>query len=201
MGLVTRLYGPNGKGSKLSIFEMDSNLYYLQSKGVNNFTYTNNQFTLINPTGGTLSVFLNQMTGLTINGTLTVNGISVTGDTYITGGTFNTNNDSLTLYSNNVSPIVVTGITDYYTTGGTYNNNTKLITFLRNDGTSGYTVDLSTIDTNDTYVTGGTNNKSTINTSDASVTLFYNQDVAPVHIHYHIQILLQQEGRIITQQN
>ena len=72
----------------------------------------------------------------------------------ITGGTFN--NYTLTLNSNDGNSIVITGLTDYYTTGATYDNNTKLITFERNDGTNGYTVDLSTLDANDTFVTGTT---------------------------------------------
>lgn len=72
----------------------------------------------------------------------------------ITGGTFN--NYTLTLNSNDGNSIVITGLTDYYTTGATYDNNTKLITFERNDGTNGYTVDLSSLDTNDTFVTGTT---------------------------------------------
>ena len=56
MGLVTRQIGPNAKGSKLTFTEMDNNLYYLQGLGVSGFTYSANTLTLINPTGGTLSV-------------------------------------------------------------------------------------------------------------------------------------------------
>lgn len=62
MGLVTRLVGPNAKGSKLTAPEMDNNLYYLQSLGVSGLTYSSGTLTIENPTGGTLSV-----TGLTKN--------------------------------------------------------------------------------------------------------------------------------------
>jgi hypothetical protein len=183
MGLVTRFFGPNRKGSLLTIKEMDDNLYYLQSVGVSGFTYFDNQFTLINPTGGTISVVVNEMSGLTINGTLTVNGISVTGDTYITSGSFDNDTDTLTLFSNNINPILITGFTDYYTTGGTYDNNTKLISFLRNDETSGYTVDLSSIDVNDTYSTGGTVTQfPSNNNNEIIVNISGNEGFVPFNI-------------------
>jgi len=65
-----------------------------------------------------------------------------------------------------------------YTTGGTYSNTSKLVTFSRTDGAT-YVVDLSTIDTNDTFVTGGTNNNSTSDSPNASIDLLYNQDILP----------------------
>ena len=115
-----------------------------------------------------------------------VTGISQSLDVYVTGSTYNgaTNNtNSAThtlLYKGTPSggPYVLNG-KDTFTTDGTYNNGTKLITFLRNDGTTGYTVDLTNIDTNDTYVTGGTNNAATTSSPSASISLLYNQDVAP----------------------
>ena len=110
---------------------------------------------------------------------------SQTNDVYVTGSTLtsatdNTNSQSSQLQYHG-TPIggpytIVTENT--FTTGGTYDNNTALITFDKNDG-SNYTVDLSALDLNDTYVTGGTNNAATDNTSSASISLLYNQDVAP----------------------
>ena len=77
-------------------------------------------------------------------------------DTFVTGGTFNNVGDSLSLLRNDGDSIIITGITDFFTTGGTYNNNNSLITFDRNDQLSAFTVDLSTIDVNDTFVSGFT---------------------------------------------
>ena len=89
-------------------------------------------------------------------------GFSQTNDVYVTGSTLTpatNNNDSQTsTLSYHGVPLgggytIVTDNT--FTTGGTYDNNTTLITFDKNDGTS-YSVSLSGIDVNDTYVTGGT---------------------------------------------
>jgi len=77
-------------------------------------------------------------------------------DTFVTGGTFNDIGDSLSLIRNDGANIIITGLTNFYTTGGTYNNNTGLITFDRNDQLSAFTVDLSSIDINDTFITGTT---------------------------------------------
>lgn len=59
MGLITRFYGPNQKGSELTIKDMDDNLYYLQSKGVESVSFSSNTLTLTNPTGGTLTTTIN----------------------------------------------------------------------------------------------------------------------------------------------
>jgi hypothetical protein len=77
-------------------------------------------------------------------------------DTFVTGGTFNDIGDSISLVRNDGANIVITGLTNFYTTGGTYNNSTGLITFNRNDQLSAFTVDLSSIDINDTFITGTT---------------------------------------------
>ena len=77
-------------------------------------------------------------------------------DTFVTGGTFNDIGDSISLVRNDGANVVITGLTNFYTTGGTYNNSTGLITFNRNDQLSAFTVDLSSIDINDTFVTGTT---------------------------------------------
>jgi len=59
MGLITRFYGPNQKGSELTIKDMDDNLYFLQSKGVESVSFSSNTLTLTNPTGGTLTTTIN----------------------------------------------------------------------------------------------------------------------------------------------
>lgn len=98
----------------------------------------------------------------------TLTSYTQTTDVYVTGSTYSGSVDSSNSTTHTLSyhatplggPYTLTG-EDTYTTGGTYDNNTTTITFKRNDGTSGYTVDLSTIDVNDTYVTGFTYSPST----------------------------------------
>jgi hypothetical protein len=90
-------------------------------------------------------------------------------DTFITGGTFSDVSDTLTLLRNDGANVIVTGLTNFYVTGGTYNNNTNRIYFDRNDTLSAFTVDLSTLDVNDTFVSGFTydgNNNLTIARND-----------------------------------
>ena len=91
MGLITRFYGPNAKGSKLTIKEMDNNLYYLQSFGVSGITYQNNVLSLINPTGGTNSI--------------TINDFYTTGATYNNGIIYFDRNDQLSAYTVNISSL------------------------------------------------------------------------------------------------
>ena len=83
----------------------------------------------------------------------------------ITGGTFNSTTDTLTLYKQDNSTVVVTGFTDYYTTGATIIGNT--VYFDRNDALSAYTLNLSGFSA-DTYVTGVTfsNNQLIIGRND-----------------------------------
>lgn len=119
MPLVTRQYGPNAKNLKLSFYDMDMNLYYLQDLGVSGFSYSNNVFTLTNPTGGTRTVNFTQVTGLTVNGNLTV-----TGNTSLQSLTSTT--ISATTYQNlPIDP-------NTYLTGGTYSAGTA--TFTNNTG-------------------------------------------------------------------
>jgi hypothetical protein len=89
-------------------------------------------------------------------------------NTYVTGGTYNESTDTITLTRNDAVTVDITGVTDTFTTGATYDNGTALATFTKNDGTT-YTLDLSTIDVNDTFVTGFTyndNNTFTITRND-----------------------------------
>jgi hypothetical protein len=167
---------PAGTGAtEQTFFEVGSNLYDLQLR--NRITKYEGQ------TGSTLNgKFLSGTTdGFVLADITSIAGI----DTYVTGSTFTgATNDTNVQYSELQYNIPVVGgpyfinTEDTFTTGGTYDNNTKLITFDKNNG-SGYTVDLSTIDTNDTYVTGGTNTAATTDSPNGTIGLEYNQDIAP----------------------
>jgi hypothetical protein len=79
-------------------------------------TYSNNNFTFTNNTGGTFNVLFNTVTGLTVNG-----GLTVTGNTSVQGLTATT--ISATTYSNLPTDIRITGAT-YSNNTFTYRNNT-----------------------------------------------------------------------------
>ena len=133
MPLVTRQYGPDAKNLKLSFYDLDMNLYYLQDLGVSGFSYSNGIIEISNPTGGTKSVTINKVTGFTYNNlnTFTItdnynNNFSATINT-VTGLTVN-GTISATTYQNLPLDVTVTGgtfsagtITFTNTTGGTFN--------------------------------------------------------------------------------
>ena len=158
MSLVTRQYGPDAKGEKLTSLDMDNNLYYLQSIGVSGFSFSSNTITITNPTGGTESVLINNLTGLTINGDLTV-----TGNTNI--NSISATTISATTYQN--LP------TDIRVTGGTYNGST--ITFTNNTGGT-FTVTGVTSSTTFTggTVTGSTNFTNGLTANTISATTYQN---------------------------
>jgi hypothetical protein len=161
MGLITRFYGPNAKGSKLTIKEMDDNLYYLQSLGVSGLTYSSDILTITNPTGGTLSV--NIGTGPIGNPIYIPSGETVTiptntqnfiyGD-IVVGGTL--------LIEENSELIILNG--DLYLSGGTLSGSGQTVL-----------VDLPTF--NDLITSGnylnGTLTLSTDNGSDLIINGFY----------------------------
>jgi hypothetical protein len=100
----------------------------------------------------------NDLTATTINASTYFSGgtnlFDIINASNITGGTFDNSSDTLTLNKVSGSNITVTGFTDYYTTGSTLIGST--IYFDRNDQLSAYTTDLSSLDINDTFVTGVT---------------------------------------------
>lgn len=114
MGLVTRQIGPNAKGSKLSISDMDNNLYYLQSLGVSGVTYSANTLTITNPTGGTKSVTISADTNTFITGSSynnTTNTIELTDN----------DNNSFNIYIDEFSGMTVNGTLSATTiSGGTF---------------------------------------------------------------------------------
>jgi hypothetical protein len=145
------------------------------------YTYSNNVFTIARNQGlPNLSVLMNAVTGLTVNGNLTVTGntnvqaltattISATTyynlpvDVYVTGGTVSrTNNNTSLLFTNNTGGTFnVSTIVDTFVTGGTYNTTGGTITFTNN---SGNTFNVTGITGSDTFTTAFTysNNVFTI---------------------------------------
>ena len=173
----TSEWTPAGTGvTEQTFFEVGSNLYDLRLR--NRITKYEGQ------TGGSLTgKFLSgTSTGFVLADISNIQGV----DRYVTGGTLTTSastssNLQTTQLSYNLTPSggpFTISTQNTFTTGGTYNNGTKLITFGKNDTTS-FTVDLTNIDTNDTYVTGGTNTAATTSSPNASIGLLYNQDVTP----------------------
>lgn len=81
--------------------------------------------------------------------------------TTITGGTISYigADGTLTLNDNDGNSATITGFTDVFTTGATLIGNTAY--FDTNDALSAYTLDLSSLNVNDTFVTGFTYNPST----------------------------------------
>jgi hypothetical protein len=160
------------------------------------FTYSNNTLTLKrNASQPDLSVMINSMTGLTVNGTISTTTISATTyqnlptstDITVTGGTYS--NGTTTFTNNTGGTFTVTGFktSDLVVTGGTYNSGSIL--FTNNTGGTfsvsglytGYTapVDVTvtggTYDTNSgiatfTNNTGGTFTLTGFKTSDLVVT-------------------------------
>ena len=114
---------------------------------VTGLTYSNNLITLKQNAGQpNLSILIDSMSGLTINGGFSANTISATTyynlptDIRVTGGTYN--NGTILFTNNTGGTFNVTGLysggTDVYTTGATYNNNT----FIYRNNTGG-TFDVS----------------------------------------------------------
>lgn len=164
-------------------------------------TYSNNNFTFTNNTGGTFNVLFNTLTGLTVNGSLTANTISattylnlptdirVTGGTYTsgtavftnnTGGTFSVTGLTTPFTGGTVAGITATTIsattyqnlpTDIRVTGGTYSNGSVL--FTNNTGGTFSVTGLTTPFTGGT-VTGGTNFTSGLTANTISATTYFN---------------------------
>lgn len=162
---------------------------------VSAFTYTDNVLTIGQTNGQSpLPVLIDTMTGLTINGTLTVTGDTTLGNTtattidattiysggtdlatiinsseiYVTGGTVsvpatdNTNSATIGLFYKNLVTPHILPFQNTYITGGTLSGANLLLD--KNDGVQ-ESIDLSSLDTNDTYATGYTYTPAT-NTFD-----------------------------------
>lgn len=111
-------------GYILSSLDADGNIVWSQPVDINisGFTYNDaNKLTILNNNGSEYSVYLNQFSGLTVNGSVTAttyygDGSNLTGlvsnDFYVTGGTYV--GTTLTLERQNGS-VVITGFTSVFT--------------------------------------------------------------------------------------
>ena len=141
------------------------------------FTYSNNVATIKQNYGQPdLSILINTMTGLTVNGTLSAttgnfnsvtsnsisatsitattiyaNGANITGLPYVTGGTANNTAHTYTFTNSTGGTFTVVGLTDIVVTGGTSNDANHTYTFTNNTGGTFTVVGLT-----DIVVTGGT---------------------------------------------
>lgn len=146
-------------------------------------TWNPNRLTLnLNENKTSVSVNISAFSALTITNDLFVLGESTINDLTITGtGIYDgvANGFNINEIVNWSSLTAHTSTTDRYVTGGTYDNNTALITFSGANNFPIFTVDLSSIDVNDTYVTGGTVLYDS-NELNASLTLYRNDNISVV---------------------
>ena len=143
---------------------------------VTGFTYNeNNTFTINDNVGSAFTATINQLSGLTVNGTLsatTLDGNTILSggtnlltiieslDTYVTGGTYSDITDVITFTNTNGVPFNVTGVTDTFVTGFTWNPSTFDLTIEQNNGITDETVNLSIL-SSDVYVLSGVYSAST----------------------------------------
>jgi len=169
--------GTSVGSSNVSLIGVDSSdVIRIGNLGYNNYieddTTINGVLTADTIFLATLPTLNNSGTDLLVRNTTTgeieyrpVSGITPDTNTFVTGGTYSDSTDIITLTRNDAVTIDITGVTDTFTTGSTYDNSTATATFTKNDGTS-YTLDLSTIDVNDTFSTGGTVTQSSSNSEN-----------------------------------
>lgn len=160
MSLVTRQYGPDAKGLKLTNLDMDNNLYYLQSIGVSGLTFSSSTLSLINPTGGTISsvdINVDNRWYIPSGTTVEIESYSqsfIYGDLYVLGELILNQNSQLIVLNGDV----------YNLSGGTISGSGQTVL-----------VDLPTFGdliTSGTY-SGGTLTLSTSNGSDVTINGFY----------------------------
>lgn len=182
MPLVTRQYGPDAKNLKLSFYDMDMNLYYLQELGVSGFSYLNGIIEISNPTGGTKDVTINIVTGFTYDN---LNTFTIT-DNY-------NNNFSATI--NTVTGLTVNGTISATTyqnlppasfTGGTVNGFTEFTNGLNVDIISATTYQNLPDNVTGNYlplsggtVTGSTSFTNGLTANTISATTYQNLPIDP----------------------
>lgn len=122
---------------------------------VTGFTYNDNTLTILQNSGSSLSVNINTMTGLTINGDFNVTGTTssniISATTYqnlptdirVTGGTLNKNTDTITFTNNTGGTFNVTGVTDTFVTGATFSGTSLIIS--QNENQPDVTANISTV--------------------------------------------------------
>lgn len=143
-------------------------------------TWSPNQLTIdLNLGKPSVNVTIDAFSDLTVTNDLFVEGEHIVNNLTITGtATYNgfadgSDNNELVNWS---SLTAHTSTTDKYVTGGTYDNNTALISFNGANNFSQFTVDLSSLDVNDTYSTGGTVTQSANNNSNEQVIQIVGND-------------------------
>jgi hypothetical protein len=185
------------RNDTLSAYTLDLSSFS-SDKFVTGVTFTNNQIIIGRNDGVNLNTFINNFTGLTVNGLLNSNSISAatisattfygdgsnltgisTQDTFVTGGTYS---NGIAIFTNNTGGTFnvsgfYTGATDVFVTGGTYSAGTA--TFTNN---TGGTFTVSGFNEEDLYITGGTFNKnnetlSLTNNSGITITITGFTDV------------------------
>ena len=152
---------------------------------INNDLFVNGELTTNDLTITGTGIYNTTATGTNPNELVnwsSLTGYSQTSDVYVTGATYNgpTNNTNVTTLDLGYAGNLVTGPhsligSDTFVTGGTYDNNTSDITFTKNDGSS-FDVDLSSLDLNDTFSTGGTVTQSATNNNNEQVVEIVGND-------------------------
>ena len=162
---------------------------------VTGFTYSANTFTIKDNSGSTFNATINDVTGLTVNGTLsatTISGGTLYGDgtnlsnivnslTTFTGLSANTTTGNITILNTAPDQVVTISGGTGILTGGTYPNfeitNTlpdQIVTITGGDGmsVSGTYPNFTVSNTGETYVTGFTYSANTFTISDNSGSTF-----------------------------
>jgi hypothetical protein len=161
MSLVTRQYGPDAKGSKLTNLDMDNNLYYLQSLGVSGMTFSANTLTLTNPNGCIIANALIDINAdsrwfIPSGSTVEIGSYSqsfVYGDLYVLGELILNDNSQLIILNGNL--ILSGGTISISGSGQTVLINLPTFNDLITSGTySGGTLTLSTSNGTDVTVNG-----------------------------------------------
>lgn len=166
--------------TSVSGLTVNGNLNVTGTETVNQLTITGTSVYNLNATGTNPFELVNYgvLTAFTQQNDVYVSGatyVPATDDTNVT--TFNL------LYAGNLTtgPHSFSG-TDTFVTGGTYDNNTAFITFDKNDGTN-FSVNLSSLDINDTHSTGGTvTNVISDNNNQQTIQIVGNQGFTPFNI-------------------
>ena len=141
-GTNVTLSNPSPSTNQIKI---DVNIPSGMNTYVTGFTYNdNNTFTIFDNDGGVFPATINQMSGLTINGTLSAT--TIDGNTILSGGT-------------NLITIIESLDTNTFVSGGTYNDTTNNINISGNSVETTFDVDLTSLVSSvsgNTFVISGT---------------------------------------------
>jgi hypothetical protein len=210
-GTVTQFATGNNNEQIIQITGNDGFISYditgLTDTFITGFTFTPNTLTISQNNGIDLSTNIDSidlsgvLSGITFDINTTGNitatifsGVTFYGDGsnlsnindyYVTGGTISYDNNDLNgtliLNRNDGNSIIISGFTDVQTTGATLINN--IVYFNTNESLSAYTLDLSSLDVNDTYSTGGTVTQFANNNSNEQIIQITGNDgFAPYNI-------------------